>query len=283
MPIQTADQQKCTREQYLAYIRATCMKYELAVNTYEEVKTISKRDGFSIETATSRGNKSYQVRYLVLATGGTANPRRLGIPGEDLPHVQNTLQDPHSYFGRKLVIVGGKNSAVEGALRAFHAGAHVTIITRSHQFDSKSIKYWLLPELEGRIKRNEIGCNFKTEVKEIARGKVKLSNGEELRADFVLKAIGFDADMRLFEELGIELGENKVPFFNEETMESNVEGVYVLGTAVGGTQKSFKVYIENTHHHVGKIMEDLASKLKIELPHRRWYTTMYTPSGPLEE
>lgn len=283
MPIQTQDQQKCTREHYLAYIRATCMKYQLAVNTYEEVKTITREDGFLLKTQSNRGEVTYRTDYVVLATGGTSTPRRLGVPGEDLPHVQIKLQDPHSYYGRRLVLVGGKNSAVEGALRAFHAGAIVSLVARSPSFDSQSIKYWLFPELEGRIKRQEIGCFLNTEVKEITPTHVVLSNGDKVRADFVVKAIGFKANMELFKQLGVQLGDHEVPEFDDETMETTSPGVYVLGTAIGGTQKRFKVYIENTHHHVGKIMESLTSKLKVDLPNQRWYTTTYTPQGPLEE
>ena len=283
MPIQTQDQQKCTREHYLAHIRATCMKYQLPVNTFENVKRIQKDDGFCILTETNVGQKEYRARHVVLATGGTSRPRLLGVPGEEFSHVQTKLQDPHLYYGRDLLIIGGKNSAVEGALRAFHAGAHVTLVTRSHQFDSKSIKYWLLPELEGRIKRKEIVCFFDTNISEIMQGSVRLSNGTLIRTNFVLKTIGFEADMNLFRQLGVSLGENSVPVFNEQTMETDVQDVYVLGTAIGGTQIGFKVYIENTHHHVGKIMEHLADKMKINLPKRKWYSTTYTPAGPLEE
>lgn len=283
MPIQTQDQQKCTREQYLAYIRSTCMKYQLSVNTYEEVKTINQEEQFLLKTQSNRGEMTYRADYVILATGGTSTPRRLGIQGEDLPHVQVKLQDPHSYYGRKVVVIGGKNSAVEGALRAFHAGAIVTLVTRGQEFDAQTIKYWLLPELEGRIKRQEIGCFFKTEVQEIGPSHVTLTGGDIVRADFVVKAIGFEANMELFKQLGVKLDDDQVPEFNEKTMETSIAGVYVLGTAIGGTQQTFNVYIENTHHHVGKIMEDLALKLKVDLPHRRWYATTYTPQGPLEE
>lgn len=283
MPIQTADQQKCTRENYLAYIRATCMKYLLTVNTYESVVSIDKEDDFVIKTKSSRGEKVYRATCVVLATGGTSRPRCMGIPGEELPHVHVKLEDPHLYFGRSLLIIGGKNSAAEGALRAYHAGARVTLVTRGGSFDPETIKYWLLPELKGRIKRKEILCHFKTTVEEILLSKARLSNGEVIPADFVVKAIGFEADMELFKQLGVDLSSTGVPEYNTETMETNVNGVYVLGTAIAGTQETYKVYIENTHHHVGKIMDDLSLKLSFDLPDRKWYSTQYFYSGPLEE
>ncbi len=283
MPIQTTDQQKCTRENYLAYIRSTCMKYQLTVNTYETVIDIKKAKDFVIKTQSAKGEKIYQASNLVLATGGTARPRVMGVPGEDLPHVQTKLNDPHQYFGRNLLIIGGKNSAVEGALRAFHAGARVILVNRGKAFDAETIKYWLLPELKGRIKRGEIKCCFDTVVEEIMPAKVRLSNGEMVGADFVVKAIGFEADMSLFQQVGVELSPTGVPDYHKETMETNVDGVYVLGTAIGGTQETYKVYIENTHHHVGKLMEHLSKKLSIQLPKRKWYSTEYFFSGPLEE
>lgn len=283
MPIQTTQQQKCTREHYLAYIRATCMKYQLTVNAYETVVNIEKGDQFNIKTLSARGEKSYRAACVVLATGGTSKPRMMGIPGEDLVHVQTKLEDPHHYFGRHLLIIGGKNSAVEGALRAFHAGARVTLVTRGQGFDSDTIKYWLLPELKGRIKRREIRCFFETVVEEIFPEKARLSTGEMIFADFVVKAIGFEAEMNLFQQLKVKLSQLGAPSFNEKTMETNVEGVYVLGTAVAGTQETYKVYIENTHHHVGKIMEDISQKFSVDLPDLRWYSTEYFYSGPLEQ
>lgn len=280
IPIQTVDQQKCTREAYLSYIRSVCMKYQLTINTYEEVQQIQKDKDFAIVT----DNRTYTVRYVVFATGGTSSPRLLGVSGENLPHVSTKMDDPHKYFGTKVVLIGGKNSAVESALRCFHAGAHVSLINRGSEFDAKSVKYWLLPELLGRIKRGEIGCHFQSEVQEIQSKKVLLKSGQLLLADFVIKAIGFKANMDLLQQLGISLKETLLaPHYDFETMETSVSGAYVLGTMIAGTQRSYKVYIENTHHHVGRIITDFAKKLSITLPNRRWYATTYHQSGPLEE
>ncbi len=280
IPIQTIDQQKCTREAYLAYIRSVCMKYSLSFHTYEEVKEIKKEKAFTVVTQ----KRTYCVQYVVLATGGTSTPRLLEVPGENLPHISTKMEDPHRYFGTKVAIIGGKNSAVESALRCFHAGADVSLIVRGAGFDAKSVKYWLLPELLGRVKRNEIKCFYQSEVQEIQEKQVILKDEKIVAADFVIKAIGFEANMELFRQLKVPLkGESKTPEHDPETMETAVFGLYVLGTIIGGTQKSYKVYIENTHHHVGKIMTDLAKKLSITLPNRCWYSTSYHQSGPLEE
>ena len=202
----------------------------------------------------------HRVANVVLATGGTARPRRLGIPGEDLPHVRHSLGDPHRYFKRRLLVVGGRNSAAEAALRAHHVFADVALSYRGEAFDPRSIKYWLLPELEGYIKQQEIRCYFRTQPQEITPTDVtlkQLDSGdlEHLPVDDVLVLIGFTADMSLFETAGVQLqGEDRVPAFDEQTMETDVPGIYVAGTAVAGTQQSYQVFLENCHIHVDRIV-----------------------------
>src|SRR4051794_38331479 len=147
VPIQTWDQGKSTREEYLAYLRRIVIQFDLKVRTYEPVVAIEPRgDGFELTTRPAGDEKRIRARKIVLCTGGTDHPRRLGVPGEELPHVSHYFQDPHTYFRRRLLIVGGKNSAVEAALRCHHAGAHVAISYRRAQLPSKSIKYWPPPE-----------------------------------------------------------------------------------------------------------------------------------------
>jgi len=272
IPIQTIDQGKCSREQYLAYLRSVVMQYQLVINTYEEVINIERlqSDDFQLTTKSLEGEKQYQVRYLVLATGGTSYPRLLGVPGEDLPHVSTKLEDPHKYFQKNVLIIGAKNSAAESALRCYHAGAKASLAIRKAQIESQDVKYWVLPELLQRIQRKEIGCFYQAPVESIMRDRVVLKRTEEpktieVQADFVIKTIGFQSDMRLFHQLGVPLSpEQESPIFDEQTMETAVPGVFVLGTVVGGTQKKYKVFIENTHIHVAKIMNSLCRKLGLE-------------------
>lgn len=265
-PLQTRDQQKCSREEYLSYLRTLVARFNLNIHTYEEVLKVEKTtEGFTLETS---ADKKYSVRFLVLATGGTSKPRRLNVPGEDLPHVSSKMEDPHKYFRKNVLIVGGKNSAVETALRCFHVQAKVTVALRREKFSPHEIKYWLLPELIGRIDHKEIRCDYSTEVTEIFKDYVllkKLESGQKLKqpADFVIKAIGFEADMHLFKQIGATLEEGS-PLFNKTTMETTVPDLYVLGTAIAGTQKRFKVFIENTHEHIGKILTSIAEKLDLK-------------------
>lgn len=283
VPIQTVDQTKCTREEYLAYLRQLVMHYQLDIRTFEKVIAIEKLEatGFSIQTEVKGEKHSYTSELVILATGGTSFPRLLGIPGEDLPHVSAKFVDPHLYFNKNVVIIGSKNSAVESALRCYHAGAKVTLVSRREQFDDQEIKYWLLPELKSCLKRKEIVHFGGVEPAKISADKVtlrsiKTQQEQDIASDFVIKAIGFQADMSLFKKLGVALIEGEHhPLVNEATMETSVPGVFVLGTAIAGTQAKFRVFIENTHEHVEKILAALL-EVKPSLPFKKTLT-------PLEE
>jgi thioredoxin reductase (NADPH) len=269
VPLVTPDQSKCSREQYLAYLRAVVQQFDLKIHVYESVTGISReRDqqggdaGFVLTTHRHGREFRYRTRKIILATGGTARPRKLNIPGEDLPHVSHYFQDPHTYFDQKLLIIGGKNSAVEAALRAQQAGAKVTIVHRRGNFDSARIKYWLWPEIDGLIKSGTIAAHFNSSAIEILQDKVILQNESgkkfEVPADFVLALIGYEADMALCKMAGVELlSPGDVPRFDPATMETNIPGLYVAGTAVAGTQASYKVFIENCHVHTERILASL--------------------------
>src|SRR5262249_3705494 len=162
------------------------------------------------------------------------------------------------YFRRRLLVVGGKNSAIESALRCHHAGAHVSLSYRRQDLDAKHVKYWLYPEITHLLKTGGMEGYFGTEPMEIKPSSVVLRNvisGEriDLAADFVLLQIGYEADMALCRMAGVELrGEREVPVFDERTMETNVSGVYLAGTVTGGTQDKYKVFIENGHVHIDR-------------------------------
>jgi thioredoxin reductase (NADPH) len=263
VPLVTPDQTKCTREQYLAYLRAIVEQFDLKINTYEPVVNIQRdRDEFILTSRRRDDEPRYRVRKLVLATGGTERPRRIDVPGCDLPHVSRYFQDPHAYFRKSLLIVGGRNSAVEAALRCHYAGARVTISYRKPQFDSASIKYWLWPEMNGLIQSGKLKAYFNSTLKEIHPGGAVLRepNGNEINvpADFVLILIGYEADMTLVRMAGVELKDaGQVPVFDPATMQTNVPGVYVAGTAVAGTQGRYQVFIENCHVHTDRILASL--------------------------
>lgn len=260
VPLMTADNGKATREEYLAYLRAVVRQFDLRINAYEPVIDIQKNaESFLIVTRPRGGEmKQYRARRVALVVGGTDQPNLINVPGEDLPQVSHYFQDPHQYFNQRLLVVGGKNSAVEAALRCHQAGAKVTCCHRGERFPAESIKYWLLPEINGYIQSGKIDAFFNTSVVKIAPDYVTLRRGDELfdvPADFVLLMTGYIQDCSLFRKIGIQLtGPQLAPDFNEATMETNIPGINVAGTAIAGTQSKYRVFIENCHVHVERIV-----------------------------
>ena len=271
VPLHTTDQSKATREEYLAYLRSVVEQYGLAVRAYERVVSLSRDDTsgrWIVRTQRGGGDEhAWSARSVVLAIGDMHQPRMLHIPGEDLPHVSHVFEDPHPFFQQRLVIVGGRNSAVEAALRCHRAGAHVTLSYRRDSFDRDAIKYWLLPEIESLIKAGQITFLPRTRPVAITREHVALAgDAQELGtrkvpADFVLLLTGYVQDTSLFEMAGVELrGENRAPVVDPDTMQANVPGLYIAGTAAAGTQVRFRLFIENCHPHVARIARALTGR-----------------------
>jgi thioredoxin reductase (NADPH) len=267
VPLQTVDQGKASREEYLAYLRGVVEQFDLDVRTFEPVEDIHRlKEGFELVTRPAGGPRTYRARNVVLTTGGTARARKLNIPGEELGHVSHYLGDLHQYFRRRVLIVGGRNSAVEAALRIHRLGGKVSMSYRQAAFDESSIKYWLMPEMNALAKSGRIPVYFRTEPTGIEADRVNLrhlDSGQvtQVAADVVLALIGYEADMSLCRKAGVELRRpGDVPVFDEKTMETNVPGVFVAGTAIGGTQARYRVFIENCHVHVERIMACLTGQ-----------------------
>ena len=267
VPLQNVDQSKATREEYLVYLHGICQQFDLPINTYERVTDITPNEsgGLTIHSQHRDGKQCYRVKNAVLAIGDMHQPRLLNIPGENLPHVSHYFDEPHRYFRQRLLIVGGKNSAVEAALRCYRANARVTISYRRNEFDH-SIKYWLRPELEVLIKTGQLTFQPKTVPIRITPQHVTLrmlENGEcrDVDANFVLLLTGYEMDSSLFQTAGVELrGPNRAPTVNEQTMQTNVSGLYVAGTAAAGTQAKFRLFLENSHNHVQKIVRAITGR-----------------------
>ena len=273
VPIQVPDQQKISREEYLAYMRALVMQFGLEVRTYERVER-AHRTGSMFELRTrliAGGERTYRVENVVLAIGAFHAPRLLGIPGEDMPHVSHYFRDPHVYFGKRLLIIGGRNSAVEAAVRCQRAGATVTLSYRRDDFDPKVVKFWLLPEIRAMIRDGKARFLPRTEPVEIHAQSVLLKSDQgplEVPADFVLIMSGYVQDATLFEQLGVELrGADRQPVYDTDTMETNVPGVFVAGTAVAGTPpRKVTVIVETCHVHVPRIVGAITGRPALGLP-----------------
>lgn len=270
VPIQNNHQQRITGEEYVAYLRGVVEQFDLRIHTYEPVTALEREaGGFMLTTAPLAGQRRYWARRVVLAIGDMHFPHRLGIPGEELPHVSHYFRDPHDYFRKRLLIVGGKNSAVEAALRCWRVGAEVTISYRRDWFDEQRVKHWLLPDVKAQIEAGTIRFLPSTTPIAITPSHVLLAptaDGKPIAGaapirhatDFVLLATGFRGDQSLLEMAGVELvGENRTPVYNPDTMESNVSGLYLAGTAAAGIQQRYVLFIENSHEHVHKITRAL--------------------------
>jgi len=246
---------KATREEALKYYRGVARAEGLRVRPY--TKLIDKN---MVETRLGRESISYDK--LVLATGYFDHPNRLGIPGEDQPHVHHYFDEAHRSSGLDVVVIGGKNSAVEAALQLFRAGARTTIVYRGASWP-KSVKYWLRPDLENRIKAGEIAARLGAQVKAITPREVRLEN-ESIAADRVYALIGFHPDLELFGRLGIEYDRaSGRPEINPDTLETSVPGVYVAGSVTAGTKIS-EIFIENGRFDGEKIFGSVAERARAQ-------------------
>jgi len=257
--------QKPTRQEALEYYRRVTDHFHLHVCQYQWVKTVTGQDGDFRVTATDRSGKihDYRTKKVILSTGYYDLANRLEIPGEDLAKVFHYYKEPYAYYDSDVVVVGGKNSAAEAALDLWRHGARVTLVYRGNQV-SPSVKYWVRPDLENRIKNNEITAFFKSSVQEIGLDFVVLNTPKgptRLPNDFVFALIGYHPDYDFLRSVGLELSDmQNRPVCDPETLETNVAGVYVAGVIVAGSRTS-EIFIENGRFHGKQIAAHLRQKL----------------------
>lgn len=249
-----------TRQEALKYFLKITQYFNLKTSLYTEVQSID-RDGDGFAVHTSKG--SLMAKNVVVAIGYYDNSNKLNIPGEDLPHVEHFYTEPYPYVGRKVIVVGGSNSAGEAALDLYRNGVDVTLVHRKSELYHK-MKYWVRPDLENRIKKGEIKAYFDATLSEIGRDKVWLNTPDgpiELEANHVIALIGFHPDVSFLEKIGVQFDtETYVPSFNDETLESNVKGLYLAGTVLTGKNTS-KIFIENSRHHGKMIIDGILGEL----------------------
>lgn len=265
LPLVSAHE-KPNRVEGLKYYRRVAETYALNVHQYEKVERVEGRDGnFSLFTQDRLGRShAYNSRKLVVATGYYDNPNMLGIPGENLPKVSHYYTEAHPFYDQEVAVIGGKNSAIEAALDLFRNGAHVTLIYRGAEF-SGSIKYWVKPDIENRLKRGEIKAHFNTNVAEIRPDSILIHNSsgtEELKNDYVFALTGYRPDEKFLRSLGIELNSSDLkPNINSETLETNVPGIHLAGSIVAGL-KNNEIFIENGRFHGKAVIQFIRGHLR---------------------
>ena len=297
---------KPTRTEALKYYRRVVDAYDLQIAYQEKVIAVeretegpdgagrasgaggSHEDGqvFAIETQSAGGvRRARYARHVVMAIGYYDHPVMLGVPGEDLPHVHHYYGEPHPHYRQRVVIVGGGNSAAESALELFRAGAHVTVVHRAPTLKS-TIKYWVRPDIENRIKEGSIAAHFSAVIREIRAGSIVIApadaappptpagiafpadgskdfdapvrpapSGElEIAADVVYLLTGYRADAELLRHAGVQLNERDAPVHDPDTFETNVSGLFVAGGAIAGVDTG-TIFIENGRFHGEKIID----------------------------
>ncbi|MBB6449010.1 thioredoxin reductase (NADPH) [Geomicrobium halophilum] len=268
VPFITVDR-KPRRNEALAYYRDVVERKQLRIHTYETVKGVQKSaDGtFELYTTTAKGEpKEYFATYVIMATGYYDHPNKLGCEGEHLPHVYHYFKEAHPFHHQDVVVIGGKNSAVDATLALEKAGANVTVLYRGGTYSS-SIKPWILPEFEGLVRKNNVDMIFDAEVTRITKNKVYYEkNGEkaDIDADFVFAMVGYHPDHSFLSAAGVTIDqETGRPHYDPETLETDISGLFIAGVLAAGNNAN-EIFIETGRYHGSRIVEAIKSAENVQ-------------------
>ncbi|MNK65010.1 Ferredoxin--NADP reductase [compost metagenome] len=248
------------RQEALEYYRNIHRYFKFNINLFEKVIDVQKNNGiFKITT----DKQNYESKNVIVATGFYDIPIEMGVFGENLPKVRHYYKEAHEYAFRKVLIVGANNSSVDAALECWRKGADVTMVIRKNEINSR-VKYWVKPDIENRIAEGSIKAYFQSNIREIREDEVEIEtpNGKiTIENDFVLALTGYKPNLNFLEQIGIQLSQDelKIPSYNPETMETNIEGLFLAGVVCGGMQ-THKWFIENSRIHANMILNYISSK-----------------------
>jgi thioredoxin reductase (NADPH) len=251
---------KPTRTEALEYYRRVCAKWQLNVNLFEEVKSLTSHDSkYLVESSKT----IYSANNVIICTGFYDIPNMMGVPGEDLPKLTHYYNDPNFYAFQKVLVVGANNSAVDAAMETWRKGASVTMVIREKEIGQR-VKYWVKPDIENRIKEGSIKAYFSSTIKEIKENSViiKSPDGEiEIANDWVIAMTGYQPNLPWLRSLGIILSDDEImkPRYNEQSMETNLANVYLAGVVCGG-MNTHSLFIENSRIHAEQILKAILAK-----------------------
>ncbi len=252
---------KPTRQEALEYYRRVYEFYNLNIAFRRSVVDVQmQQDGqYLVEC----GFEKYKTKYLIVATGFYDKPNLLNIPGENLSKVKHYYDEAHHYIGQKIVVIGGANSACDVALETWQKGADVTMVVRQSQLYEK-VKYWILPNIQNRIKEGSIRAYFSSELREIRKEFVTIKTPlglKQIENDYVLAMTGYQPDYAFLKKLGIKIQEDKkrTPAYSESTLETNQKNMFLAGTVLGGLHTS-KYFIENTRDQAKTILSAITKR-----------------------
>lgn len=251
---------KPKRDEALEYYRRIVTTNKLKINLFEKVEHISKdQDSFTLIS----NKATYKAGSVVIATGFYDIPNYMNVPGEDLDKVSHYYKEPHFYASQKLAVIGASNSAVDAALECYRKGADVSLIIRGEEVGQR-VKYWVRPDIINRINEGSIKAYFNANVTEITEDSILIDTPEGIKSienDYVLALTGYKPNFSFLEKLGIQLSDDnkRLPSYNEDTMETNVEGLYLAGVICGGME-THKWFIENSRIHAKIIINSILGK-----------------------
>ncbi len=264
MPFSSPNQ-KPSRNEALEYYRKVAEHYQLEMRLYQTVSSLTGEDGDFVITTVDRfaRKRVYAARKVILATGYYDLPNYLEVPGEELPKVLHYYHDPHPYYDQRVVVIGGKNSAAIAALDLWRHGAHVTLVHRGAAMHHH-VKYWILPDINNRIKNGEVTAYFSSSVTSIAKDSVELLTPRgvvTLDNDFVFALTGYHPDFDFLAAVGVQMeGKDRSPACDPQSLESNIPGLYLAGVIVAGMRTN-EIFIENGRFHGRQIAQDIEAKL----------------------
>lgn len=249
------------RQEALEYYRNIHRYFNFSIHLFERVLTVQKQDN-SIFKITSDKN-TYIAKNVVIATGFYDIPIEMNVKGEQLAKVRHYYKEAHEYAFRNVLIVGANNSSVDAALECWRKGANVTMVIRKNEINNR-VKYWVKPDIENRIAEGSITAYFESNITEIRNNEVEMETPTGkviIENDFVLALTGYKPDLTFLEKIGIHLSDDelKTPTYNPETMETNVEGLFLAGVVCGGMQ-THKWFIENSRVHASMIVDCITTK-----------------------
>ncbi len=251
---------KPTRNESLEYYRRVTIAANLRLQLFEEVTSVTRKN-YGFEVLTSKTN--YSTDNVIIASGFYDLPYLLNVPGEQLPKVTHYYKDPHFYAFQKVLVVGASNSAVDAALETYRKGAEVTMVIRNNEVGER-VKYWVRPDIVNRIEEGSIKAYYNATIAAIREDEVDINTPQGLVTipnDWVIAMTGYQPDLNFLEKLGIQLSEDETrkPFYNNDTHETNVRGIYLAGVICGGMD-THSLFIENSREHAVKIIENILQK-----------------------
>ncbi|WP_428232982.1 YpdA family putative bacillithiol disulfide reductase [Flavobacterium sp.] len=249
------------RLEALEYYRNIHRYFKFSIHLFEKVTEIQKLENSFFKITTDKS--LYEAKNVVIATGFYDIPIEMNIKGEDLSKVRHYYKEAHEYAFRNVLVVGANNSSVDAALECWRKGANVTMVIRKNEIN-KRVKYWAKPDIENRIAEGSIKAYFQSNITEICENEVEIEtpNGKvRIENDFVLALTGYKPDLNFLEKMGIQLSDDelKTPVYNPETMQTNVEGLFLAGVVCGGMH-THKWFIENSRVHANMIVDYITSK-----------------------